>query len=179
MDKLECGNSSHSRVLELHKDLEAHEMLLFQSCLGKINRIWLEFIRRSTIRKIKSKTLLTTLLLTHMIRISIDTELKRRLDLLGQQWIAIKSKWQRLLQTILKGLLMWINSENSCKSLRSLLMRQWTSSSGSMNQETLSPTMNSENKSSDSWMGKLSETYNRVDKINMNNIKIVSPEKTG
>lgn len=24
-----------------------------------------------------------------------------------------------------------------------------------------------------------SETYNRVDKINMNNVKIVSPEKTG
>ena len=47
--------------------------------------------------------------------------------------------------------------------------------------------MNLGNIFSDSLMGKLllkiillrSETYNRVDKINMNNTKIVSPEKTG
>lgn len=46
--------------------------------------------------------------------------------------------------------------------------------------------MNLENISLDSWMGiqlKIyifrTETYNRVDKINMNNPKIVSPEKTG
>ena len=46
--------------------------------------------------------------------------------------------------------------------------------------------MNSANTSSDNLMGKnlslisiSTEFYNRVDKVNMNNVKIVSPEKKG
>lgn len=58
-----------------------------------------------------------------------------------------------------------------------------------MNQVILSLTMNSESISLDNLMGNASllkiivnnrtEFYNRVDKINMNNAKIVSPEKAG
>lgn len=68
-------------------------------------------------------------------------------------------------------------------------MLTWINLSVSTNQEISRLIMNLGNIFSDSLMGKLllklkiillrSETYNRVDKINMNNTKIVSPEKTG
>lgn len=78
-------------------------------------------------------------------------------------------------------------------------MQTWTNLSESMSQVTLLAIISSEKRYSDNLMGKYiflfnnkfqnqninndklyrSEHYNRVDKINMNNVKIVSPEKTG
>lgn len=65
----------------------------------------------------------------------------------------------------------------------------WINSLENMNQGILFLIMNSEKISIDSLMGKIyqmrltflnrTEHYNRVDKINMNDTKIVSPEKKG